>query len=317
MKRGSRFGLAGMAKVMEEGTHPKRHPAFFGDSTQLLFLRARYYNPADGRFQSRDTWSGDVNRPLSLNRWMYTEGNPVNATDPSGFIKKGAEAREAEIILGKLNGIYNVKIQKDWGYSNQSIPDYVPEIAAWAPTLKYTNCGNWIEGNWRSVDELYNVFNGVRATAKGMGGIIKFRTAMKNRPVQIRRVNLDGEHTPHTLPFLHIVYFNYEITNQNYINYTTIHEFGHVWDMRTGFRLSSEMSRVVDTHYCDPYAGWPCFYDATKKGKEPPVGDYAASNAREDWAESFAVYIDPNYHPNYILRPIRKQYVQDKINSIH
>lgn len=51
----------------------------------MLFLRARYYNPADGRFQSRDTWGGDYNRPLSLNRWVYGYGNPVNLTDPSGY----------------------------------------------------------------------------------------------------------------------------------------------------------------------------------------------------------------------------------------
>ena len=25
-----------------------------------------------------------MNHPLSLNKWMYTEGNPVNLTDPSG-----------------------------------------------------------------------------------------------------------------------------------------------------------------------------------------------------------------------------------------
>jgi RHS repeat-associated protein len=56
----------------------------YGESTQLLFLRARYYNPVDGRFQSRDTWNGDVNRPLSLNRWMYVEGNPANLVDPLG-----------------------------------------------------------------------------------------------------------------------------------------------------------------------------------------------------------------------------------------
>lgn len=56
----------------------------FGDSTQLIYLRSRWYNPADGRFQSRDTWNGDTNRPLSLNRWMYVEGNPINITDPSG-----------------------------------------------------------------------------------------------------------------------------------------------------------------------------------------------------------------------------------------
>jgi len=37
-----------------------------------------------GRFLTRDTWSGDANRPLSLNRWGYVEGNPVLHTDPSG-----------------------------------------------------------------------------------------------------------------------------------------------------------------------------------------------------------------------------------------
>jgi len=37
-----------------------------------------------GRFLTRDTWSGDANRPLSLNRWGYVEGNPVNLTDPTG-----------------------------------------------------------------------------------------------------------------------------------------------------------------------------------------------------------------------------------------
>ena len=36
---------------------------------------------------SRDTWNGDVNNPLSLNRWMYVEGNPINYVDPSGNSK--------------------------------------------------------------------------------------------------------------------------------------------------------------------------------------------------------------------------------------
>ena len=37
-----------------------------------------------GRFLSRDTWAGEYDDPMSLNRWMYVEGNPVNYTDPSG-----------------------------------------------------------------------------------------------------------------------------------------------------------------------------------------------------------------------------------------
>ncbi len=54
------------------------------DANGLTYLRARYYNPADGRFLSRDTWHGDYNRPLSLNRWGYVEGNPVILVDPTG-----------------------------------------------------------------------------------------------------------------------------------------------------------------------------------------------------------------------------------------
>lgn len=72
-----------------------------GDSTQLLYLRARYYNPADGRFQSRDRWSGDYNRPLSLNRWMYVEGNPVNYTDPTGNLRIGCNTDKGRIATAK------------------------------------------------------------------------------------------------------------------------------------------------------------------------------------------------------------------------
>jgi RHS repeat-associated protein len=54
------------------------------DTSGMVYLRARYYNPTDGRFQSRDTWGGDDNSPMSFNRWNYVEGNPVNLSDPSG-----------------------------------------------------------------------------------------------------------------------------------------------------------------------------------------------------------------------------------------
>ena len=55
------------------------------DANGLMFLRARYYAPQDGRFISRDVWAGDYQQPLSLNKWSYVGGNPVNKTDPSGL----------------------------------------------------------------------------------------------------------------------------------------------------------------------------------------------------------------------------------------
>jgi RHS repeat-associated protein len=62
---------------------------YFGElldaATGLIYLRARYYAPAQGRFLSRDAWEGDYSRPLSLNRWNYGEANPVIRIDPTGM----------------------------------------------------------------------------------------------------------------------------------------------------------------------------------------------------------------------------------------
>ena len=74
--------------VQSSGTGSSRY-GFTGEqydeSTGMVYLRARYYAPSVGRFLSRDSWGGDANNPLSFNRWAYTEGNPINLIDPSGF----------------------------------------------------------------------------------------------------------------------------------------------------------------------------------------------------------------------------------------
>jgi RHS repeat-associated protein len=54
-------------------------------SNNLVYLRSRIYSPSMGRFLSRDTWGGDYQIPLSLNKWIYAGGNPVNRVDPSGL----------------------------------------------------------------------------------------------------------------------------------------------------------------------------------------------------------------------------------------
>ncbi|MFP4253473.1 MAG: RHS repeat-associated core domain-containing protein [Halothece sp.] len=49
------------------------------------YLRARYYDPSTGRFTSRDPFEGVQRQPLSLAKYPYAHGNPVNLTDPSGL----------------------------------------------------------------------------------------------------------------------------------------------------------------------------------------------------------------------------------------
>jgi RHS repeat-associated protein len=47
-------------------------------------IRARWYNPASGRFASIDPYPGDPMSPVSLHRYLYANTSPVNYTDPSG-----------------------------------------------------------------------------------------------------------------------------------------------------------------------------------------------------------------------------------------
>jgi len=50
----------------------------------LYYLRARYLNPATGRFWSMDSYEGSQFDPASLHKYNYCHGNPVNGVDPSG-----------------------------------------------------------------------------------------------------------------------------------------------------------------------------------------------------------------------------------------
>ena len=60
--------------------------AYYGDSTQLTYLRSRYYASSTGRFLTRDIWGGDDNNPLSFNRWGYVYENPIMYIDPTGLL---------------------------------------------------------------------------------------------------------------------------------------------------------------------------------------------------------------------------------------
>ena len=58
---------------------------YFDAETQTYYLRARYYNPANGRFTQQDAWAFmDTGDPLSLNLYAYCCNNPVMYVDPSG-----------------------------------------------------------------------------------------------------------------------------------------------------------------------------------------------------------------------------------------
>ena len=57
----------------------------FDEDLDQYYLRQRYYDTKIGRFARRDSWEGSINDPVSLHKYLYANGNPVNRIDPSGL----------------------------------------------------------------------------------------------------------------------------------------------------------------------------------------------------------------------------------------
>ena len=72
----------------------------FDAALGLSYFRARYYDPARGRFRTIDPASGAQNAPITWNRYVFADGDPVNLADP-----RGLEAEEYAYILNATKGI--------------------------------------------------------------------------------------------------------------------------------------------------------------------------------------------------------------------
>ncbi|WP_171056245.1 RHS repeat-associated core domain-containing protein [Paenibacillus sinopodophylli] len=57
---------------------------FWDETTDLQYLRARWYDPSVGRFMNEDTYEGELTNPSTLNLYTYVINNPLLYSDPSG-----------------------------------------------------------------------------------------------------------------------------------------------------------------------------------------------------------------------------------------
>ncbi|WP_157272881.1 RHS repeat-associated core domain-containing protein, partial [Paenibacillus daejeonensis] len=72
--------------VEEQVDNPFGYSGEYWDATtELQYLRTRWYDPGLGRFIQEDSFEGFMNRPSSLNAYTYVENNPLRFTDPMGM----------------------------------------------------------------------------------------------------------------------------------------------------------------------------------------------------------------------------------------
>ncbi|NGQ97128.1 type IV secretion protein Rhs [Brevibacillus sp. SYP-B805] len=77
-------------KVKETMSNPFTYAGeMYDKESGFYYLRARYYDPGIGRFISEDTYKGQVDNPLSLNRYTYVANNPLRYKDPTGHEMEG------------------------------------------------------------------------------------------------------------------------------------------------------------------------------------------------------------------------------------
>ena len=74
----------------------------------LLYLRARWYDPAVGRFTTPDPFPGFVFFPQTQHAYVYVVNNPVKHTDPSGHLPLLLTAALGAAIGGAVNAAVQV-----------------------------------------------------------------------------------------------------------------------------------------------------------------------------------------------------------------
>ena len=306
--------------------------------TGFVYLRARYMDPSQGRFLSRDIWVGDYSRPLSLNLWNYVESNPVIYVDHTGHIKE-SDASTATSIIDSLFNNYSVSIFKDYRFYDVQVPQVEN---ANARIVKWKCEKAWYEGAWENLHEIEWVRDAIEEMGNAMGGAAKFKAAMHGT-VKISRWDVSrdpiltingneiigsvrGFAPPPEAGLGDIVMPDHFFSAGDlYAKYGVVHELAHVWDRRSGKTLSEGISAVVGTKTVCNWLGFNCRYDlGIADGNEPPPGHhanpYAGVSAMEDWAEAFATFVYPAYYGqdqgNDILGPIRRQYVQEAIQNL-
>jgi RHS repeat-associated protein len=126
------------------------------DPTGLEFLRARYYDPAIGRFLSRDPFGGLVAVPQSLNRYAYMLDNPINWIDPWGL---GDVWDKAKDVGGAI------------GCGIKAGAEATAQVADWARDQAVSAAAWLASRDWRKIAGGVAMVGG-GAVAVGLGGYV-------------------------------------------------------------------------------------------------------------------------------------------------
>ena len=112
------YDFSAYGEVLNKTGSTNNHYLFAGEqfdqTLNKYYLRARLYNPVTGRFTQMDSWMGELQEPISLNKYLYAHANPSNNIDPSGLtifiIGVTSQRKLTEELVEEVVDIYHAVV---------------------------------------------------------------------------------------------------------------------------------------------------------------------------------------------------------------
>jgi hypothetical protein len=188
-----------------------------------------------------------------------------------------SESHQADQIVRDLAETYRVHVAKDWAERME---------------------GTWSGGYW-SMRDLRVLQEAVGDLAKAMGGADRFISNVDGVTIKQVKMKLGGLAFKHTIKLTALSEFPL---------WTVVHELAHVWDAKTGCRLSKalqlytggrtnwlkKMIRKLSRGFDEQHRLPGCNLFGYFYGGVPPAGSDGNFNRREDFAESVTAYVYPS-----------------------
>lgn len=140
--------------------NPYQYNAEYTDSsTELQYLRARYYDSSQGRFTTKDTLLGSTEKPITRNLYTYCGNNPLNITDPSGhgWFKNAVNSvkRTANKVVNTVKRGYNTA--KNWANTHivQPVKSFISNTKQ-AASNAYNRGKSYVQQKYNQAKQSYN-----------------------------------------------------------------------------------------------------------------------------------------------------------------
>ena len=87
-------------------------PSIAPAATDAILRRYRYHDPVIGRFTSFDSFEAPISDPVSLHKYNYANGDPINNVDPTGMF-----SLSNLLVTSGITGLVSASVTGAYGYA--------------------------------------------------------------------------------------------------------------------------------------------------------------------------------------------------------